>query len=111
MEGMGMKVLLTGVDGYIGVRMADYLLARGHDVVGLDSGFAAYPLADPVLVADITANGAVFGLGPFTGNVLQGFGTIGDYAAQIGADAATRSLLNELLVNGDEADADVGVEV
>jgi nucleoside-diphosphate-sugar epimerase len=34
-----MKVLLTGADGYIGVRMADYLLRRGHDVTGLDSGF------------------------------------------------------------------------
>jgi nucleoside-diphosphate-sugar epimerase len=32
-------VLLTGADGYIGVRMGDYLLARGHDVVGLDTGF------------------------------------------------------------------------
>lgn len=39
MEGVGMKVLLTGSDGYIGVRMGDYLLQRGHDVVGLDSGF------------------------------------------------------------------------
>lgn len=39
MEGVGMKVLLTGADGYIGVRMGDVLLARGHDVVGLDSGF------------------------------------------------------------------------
>ena len=34
-----MKVLLTGADGYIGVRMGDYLLRRGHEVVGLDSGF------------------------------------------------------------------------
>jgi nucleoside-diphosphate-sugar epimerase len=34
-----MKVMLTGADGYIGVRMGDYLLARGHDVIGLDSGF------------------------------------------------------------------------
>lgn len=33
-----MKVLLTGADGYIGVRMGDYLLGRGHDVTGLDSG-------------------------------------------------------------------------
>jgi nucleoside-diphosphate-sugar epimerase len=33
------KVLLTGADGYIGVRMADHLLTRGHDVTGLDSGF------------------------------------------------------------------------
>ena len=34
-----MRVLLTGADGYIGVRMGAYLLGRGHDVVGLDSGF------------------------------------------------------------------------
>ena len=34
-----MKVLLTGADGYIGVRMGDHLIGRGHDVVGLDSGF------------------------------------------------------------------------
>lgn len=59
----------------------------------------------------ITAAGAVFGLGPFTGNVLQGFGRISDYAAQIQADMAALGSLRELLVNGDEADADVGVEV
>jgi len=34
-----MKVLLTGADGYIGVRMGHVLLERGHEVVGLDSGF------------------------------------------------------------------------
>ena len=34
-----MKVLLTGADGYIGVRMGNYLMQRGHDVTGLDSGF------------------------------------------------------------------------
>ncbi|MEN9506242.1 MAG: hypothetical protein RI958_2168 [Actinomycetota bacterium] len=34
-----MRVLLTGADGYIGVRMADVLIGRGHEVVGLDSGF------------------------------------------------------------------------
>jgi len=34
-----MKVLLTGADGYIGVRMGNYLLERGHDVTGMDSGF------------------------------------------------------------------------
>lgn len=34
-----MKVLLTGCDGYIGVRMGNVLLERGHDVTGLDSGF------------------------------------------------------------------------
>jgi nucleoside-diphosphate-sugar epimerase len=33
-----MRVLLTGSDGYIGVRMADYLMRCGHDVVGYDTG-------------------------------------------------------------------------
>lgn len=34
-----MKVLVLGIDGYIGVRMADVLLKRGHDVTGIDTGF------------------------------------------------------------------------
>jgi nucleoside-diphosphate-sugar epimerase len=34
-----MKVLVTGVDGYIGVLLAPLLLELGHDVVGLDTGF------------------------------------------------------------------------
>lgn len=32
-------MLLTGADGYLGVRLADHLMRRGFDVVGLDSGF------------------------------------------------------------------------
>ena len=57
-----MKVLLTGADGYIGVRMADVLLRRGHDVVGLDSGFHRsgwlYHSTDqrPFLVTEDTRN-------------------------------------------------------
>ena len=34
-----MKVLVTGIDGYIGAQLAPLLLERGHDVVGLDTGF------------------------------------------------------------------------
>jgi len=34
-----MRVLVTGVDGYIGALLAPTLLERGHDVVGLDTGF------------------------------------------------------------------------
>src|SRR5215813_4144303 len=34
-----MRVLVTGTDGYIGVVLASFLLARGYDVVGLDTGF------------------------------------------------------------------------
>jgi nucleoside-diphosphate-sugar epimerase len=33
------KVLITGTDGYIGALLAPVLSARGHDVVGLDTGF------------------------------------------------------------------------
>jgi nucleoside-diphosphate-sugar epimerase len=34
-----MKLLVTGVEGYIGVMLAPLLLERGHEVVGLDTGF------------------------------------------------------------------------
>lgn len=34
-----MKVLVTGTDGYIGGLLAPLLIARGHDVVGVDTGY------------------------------------------------------------------------
>jgi nucleoside-diphosphate-sugar epimerase len=34
-----MRVLVTGVDGYIGSLLAPFLMDAGHDVVGLDTGF------------------------------------------------------------------------
>src|SRR4051812_4559771 len=34
-----MKILVTGTDGYIGARLAPLLMARAHEVVGLDAGF------------------------------------------------------------------------
>jgi nucleoside-diphosphate-sugar epimerase len=34
-----MKVLVTGSDGYIGCLLAPYLRGRGHEVVGLDTGY------------------------------------------------------------------------
>ena len=34
-----MRVLLTGIDGYLGAIMAPVLIERGHDLVGLDAGF------------------------------------------------------------------------
>ncbi len=34
-----MKVLVTGAEGYIGTVLAEMLLIRGHDVVGLDTGY------------------------------------------------------------------------
>ena len=34
-----MKILVTGTEGYIGARLAPMLIARGHVVQGLDTGF------------------------------------------------------------------------
>ena len=34
-----MKVLVTGVEGYIGALLAPILMMRGHEVVGLDCGY------------------------------------------------------------------------
>ena len=34
-----MKILITGTEGYIGARLAPWLTTRGHEVVGLDTGF------------------------------------------------------------------------
>lgn len=34
-----MKILVTGTDGYIGSVLGSYLLKRGHQVTGLDTGF------------------------------------------------------------------------
>jgi len=36
-----MRILVTGAGGYIGTRLVPVLRARGHDVVGLDTGFYA----------------------------------------------------------------------
>lgn len=34
-----MKILVTGTEGYIGAILAPRLLAEGHDVIGVDTGF------------------------------------------------------------------------
>lgn len=34
-----MKILITGIEGYIGSVLAPYLMQRGHAVTGLDAGF------------------------------------------------------------------------
>ncbi len=34
-----MRILVTGSEGYIGSLLSPYLVARGHDVVGVDTGF------------------------------------------------------------------------
>ena len=34
-----MRVLVTGSDGYLGCLLTPQLMADGHDVVGLDTGY------------------------------------------------------------------------
>ena len=34
-----MRLLVTGSEGYIGTVLCAYLIAQGHDVTGLDTGF------------------------------------------------------------------------
>ncbi|EKD90935.1 MAG: hypothetical protein ACD_30C00056G0012 [uncultured bacterium] len=34
-----MKVLITGIDGYIGTQMAQVFISAGHDITGIDTGF------------------------------------------------------------------------
>jgi nucleoside-diphosphate-sugar epimerase len=56
-----MKVLLTGIDGYIGTVLGQQLIKSGYDVVGLDTGYYAeawlYDLPDfkkpNVIIKDI----------------------------------------------------------
>ena len=37
-----MKILLTGIDGYIGIELGQLLVQRKYNVVGLDTGFYNY---------------------------------------------------------------------
>ena len=48
-SGTYMSQRYSALDGQRALRVA----------AGLDSGFAAYPAIDPVIIADITANGAI----------------------------------------------------
>lgn len=54
-----MKVLVTGSEGYIGAVLRDLLLARGHEVTGLDTGFfndcdlGEAPTAIPLIKRDL----------------------------------------------------------
>ncbi len=50
-----MKVLVTGTEGYVGSRLAPYLIAHGHEVIGLDTGFyrEGYLYHDPKSMAEL----------------------------------------------------------
>jgi nucleoside-diphosphate-sugar epimerase len=73
-----MRVLLTGHGGYIGAVMIPALQARGHEVVGLDSGlfeacsFGAYTARIPALTVDLR---------DVTPSALEGFDAVIHLAA------------------------------
>lgn len=75
---MGQRVLLTGHKGYLGAVMARMLLAAGHDVVGLDTGYFAgcdlgpAPIELPEIGSDVR---------DLTATNLRGFDTVVHFAA------------------------------
>lgn len=73
-----MRVLFTGADGYIGALLGPYLLERGIDAVGLDTGYYRegwlYPMTGPrpaILTKDIR---------DITEEDLQGFDAVAHLA-------------------------------
>ncbi|GJM39936.1 MAG: putative UDP-glucose epimerase YtcB [Ardenticatenaceae bacterium] len=55
-----MKILITGIAGFIGSNLAEHLLSLGHEVVGIDSFTDYYdPALKKLNAADITAKGAI----------------------------------------------------
>ncbi len=61
-----MKVLVTGAAGFIGFHTANYLLARGDDVVGLDAVNDYYDPALKEARVRFLGNQAGKGLGAWT---------------------------------------------
>lgn len=63
LNGLNMNILVTGTEGYIGARLAPWLMARGHSVTGLDTGFyrdgtlyldpIGLPVAPPSIYKDL----------------------------------------------------------
>lgn len=54
-----MKILITGIAGFIGSNLAEHLITLGHEVVGIDSFTDYYdPALKKMNAADITAKGA-----------------------------------------------------
>ncbi|NES17546.1 MAG: SDR family oxidoreductase [Symploca sp. SIO3E6] len=66
-----MKVLVTGTEGYLGSLLAPILMERGHEVVGLDTGF--YKVGWLYNGTELTAKTLNKDLRNITAEDLQGF--------------------------------------
>jgi nucleoside-diphosphate-sugar epimerase len=75
---MGMRVLVTGHQGYLGTVMVPILQAAGHDITGLDSGFFADCVLGP---APTDPPGMRVDLRDVTREQLEGFEAIIHLAA------------------------------
>ena len=76
---MGVRVLLTGHQGYLGTVMAPLLAAAGHEVTGLDSGLFASCVLGDLDVPDVP--GIAKDLRDVTVDDLRGFDAVVHMAA------------------------------
>jgi nucleoside-diphosphate-sugar epimerase len=72
-----MKILVTGTEGYIGTRLAPLLMADGHEVVGLDTGYYRDGwLYSPAQQPYVTPRQLLMDLRQVTPKHLEGFDAV-----------------------------------
>ena len=72
-----MKILVTGTEGYIGTRLAPLLMADGHEVVGLDTGYYRDGwLYSPALQPYVTPRQLVMDLREVTPRTFEGYDAV-----------------------------------
>ena len=90
-----MKILITGIGGAIGSHVAEALLLRGDQVVGIDNLDPYYnPRIKQLNLSDVKAKGGVVVIGDINAHDFTGFGddvdAIVHFAAQPGISAGTQ---------------------
>ena len=100
-----MKVLITGISGFLGINLTRYLLARGNEVYGIDLVAFDYPEADRIhfLQGDIRDRAAVQSLMPGMDYVVHCAAALPLYTPEEIYSTeveGTHILLDEALKNG-----------
>ena len=89
-----MKILITGIGGAIGSHVAEALLSRGDEVVGIDNLDPYYdPRIKQLNVSDVKARGGVVVIGDINTHDLTTFGDVDaiiHFAAQPGISQGTK---------------------